>query len=213
VALAACVALAVALGLPGRAAAQTTAAQSASQAAANQQTTTFEAFLFELMVDLAFEDFLAQGGGTPDEFLTFLEGTLGGVILPELAAAGSGQAVSFAASDDPDVQFEEFLMEFFVALAQQQFQAQGGGTPAQFQAFLQNALKTVGTPQLANVAKQVQAADAAMGITSTTTASTTTTTGSTTTGSTTTGTKTTGTTGTTTGTRTGTTGTTTTPGG
>jgi hypothetical protein len=213
------VALIVALGSPGSAAAQTTtAAQSASQTAANQQTTLFEAFLFELMVDLAFEDYLAQGGSSPDEFLTFLEGTLGGLILPELAAAGTGQAVSFAGSDDPDVQFEEFLMEFFVTLAQQQFLAQGGGTPAQFQAFLQNSLMTVGTPQLTNVVKQVQAADAARGVTPTTTASTATTTGTTTTGTTTTsttttGTRTTGTTGTTTGTRTGTTGTTTTPGG
>lgn len=206
VGLAACVALAVALGSPAPAVAQTTA----SQSAASQQQTQFEAFLFELMIDVAFEDFLARGGGTADEFLVFLEGTMTGLMLPEIVAAGNGQPPTFAATDDPDVVFEEFLMDFFVQLVQEQFVAAGGGTPAQFQTFLQKALTNVGTVQLTNVVNKVVASDAA----SKTTGSTTTTTGTTTTGTTTTGTRTTttGTTGTTTGTRTGTTGTGTTGG-
>jgi hypothetical protein len=162
----------------------------ASSTPAVSQSALFEQFLMEEMIAFAFEDFMAMGGGTPDQFLTFLEATLGGLVEPELAAAANGQTVSFPASDDPDLAFEEFLMEFFVAQAQADFKAAGGGTNAQFQAFLTNALITAGAPQLASVAKQVAAADAALAAASATT-STTSTTGSTTTTGTTTGTKTT----------------------
>jgi hypothetical protein len=219
-------AVALALGSAGRAAAQTTgtttrttttggttgtSTTAASSPPAVSQSAQFEDFLFEVMIDLVFEDFMAMGGGTPDQFMTFLEGTLGGLIGPELSAAANGTGAALPdPGDDEFLTFEEFLMELFVAQAQADFNARGGGTAAQFQAFLGNALATAGSPQLAGVARNVAAADAASGTTSTSTTGSTTSTTSTgtSTGTRTTTTGTTGTTTGTTGTRTGTTGTT-----
>ncbi len=216
-------AVALTLGSAAPAAAQTTGGTrttttgttggttAASTQTAASQSAQFEQFLFELMIDLAFEDFLAMGGGTPDQFMTFLEGTLGGLIQPEVAAAGSGTSATLPdPGDDEFLAFEDFLMEIFVMQAQADFNAQGGGTAAQFQTFLENALNAAGSPQLAAVQRNVAAADAAAAKSSTTsttsTGSTSTTTTGTTTGTRTTTTGTTGTTGT--RTTTGTTGTT-----
>jgi hypothetical protein len=174
-------AVAVTLGSAGPAAAQTTgttrttattatgSTTAASSTAAASQSAQFEAFLFELMIDLIFEDFMAMGGGTPDQFLTFLEGSLGELIQPELAAAANGTSATLPdAGDDEFLAFEEFLMEFFVAQAQADFNARGGGTAAQFQAFLTSALQTAGSARLAGIARQVSAADAASRTTTTT---------------------------------------------
>lgn len=204
--LVAAVALTLSSAGPAAAQSRTTTTTGSTTAASSQtaasQSALFEEFVFELMVQLAFQDWQDQGGGTPDDFMNFLEGTLGGLIQPEMAAAASGQSATLPDPDDDEfLAFEEFLMDFFVAQAQADFMAQGGGTPAQFQTFLANAMIAAGQPQLANVSKQVSAANALL---ATSSASSTSTTGTTTTSS---GTRTTGTTSTT-GTRTTTTGTT-----
>jgi hypothetical protein len=204
-------AVALTLASAGPAAAQTRTTTTtgggttaASSPPAVSQSALLEEFVFELMVEVAFQDWVAQGGGTPDQFLSFLEGTLGELIQPEMAAAGSGQSATLPdPGDDELLAFEDFLMEIFVAQVQADFMAQGGGTAAQFQTFLANALITAGQPQLANAAQQVSAANAklaASSASSTSTTGTTTTSGTTTTGTTGTRTTTTGTTGTTTGT-------------